>query len=175
MQELDRRIYLKGQEVRLRFINKEDTQKLVDLFYQLSPQTRWLRYHWHAHNFSKEEVWQQCYQMADVDWVRSAAVIATTTNAEGQCCAVGVAQVVRVRAEDTEAEAAIVLRDDFQKKGLGKYLLRTLSDKARQMGMTHIVGWVMPENIYLMKLVRRFGLEVESKTEYGERRVRVTL
>ena len=172
---MHRRIYLKGQEVQLRFIKKEDTQKLVNLFYQLSPQTRWLRYHWHEHNFSEEDIWQQCYQMADVDWVHQAAVIATTTTPDGERCAVGVAQVIRVRAEDTEAEAAIVLRDDFQKKGLGKHLLRTLLDKARQMGITHVVGWVMPENIYLMKLVRHFGLEVESKTEYGERKVRVTL
>ncbi|MDM8528728.1 GNAT family N-acetyltransferase [Anaerolineales bacterium HSG24] len=175
MQELDRRIYLKGQEVRLRFTKKEDAQMLVDLFYQLSPQTKWLRYHWHEHNYSEEEIWQQCYKMADVDWVHRGAVIATTITPSGECCAVGVAQVARVRAEDTEAEAAIVLRDDFQKKGLGKYLLRILSDKARQMGITHVVGWVMPENIYLMKLVRRFGLEIETKTEYGERKVRVTL
>jgi acetyltransferase len=148
---------------------------LVDLFCQLSKRTKWLRYHWREHKFTDEEILQQSTDLCNVDWQHKAAIIAVIIEEDGQEHAVGAAHVVRENVEDTEAEGAIVVRDDFQSKGLGKYLFRALAERAKQMGITHVFGWVMPENVYLMKFVRRLGVEVESKTEYGERKVRVKL
>lgn len=162
-------------EVCLRLITKEDAALLVDLFYRLSSRTKWLRFHWRDHKFTEEEVWQHATRFADLDWQQEAAVIATVIEADGREHAIGVARLARQNVSDTEAEAAIVVRDDFQKLGLGKHLLRALAQQAKQMGITHAIGWVMPENVYLMKLVTRLGFKVESITKYGERMVRVEI
>ena len=88
----------------------------------------------------------------------------------------GVARFVRATVEDHEAEVAVVVRDDFQRKGLGKHLLLTLADKARALGLTHFTAWVMAENIRLMKLIKNMELKnIESETRHGQRKIRVPL
>ena len=77
---------------------------------------------------------------------------------------------------DTDAEVAIVVRDDFQRKGLGKHLLRLLADRACRIGITHFTAWIMAENIRLMKLIEGMELKnVESHTRHGEKKIRVPL
>ena len=86
------------------------------------------------------------------------------------------AHFARAAPEDTEAEIAIVVRDDFQRKGLGKYLLRILADRARRVGITHFTAWIMAENIRLMKLIKGMELKkLESETRHGEQKIRVPL
>jgi GNAT superfamily N-acetyltransferase len=104
------------------------------------------------------------------------AVVATIIEADGQEHAVGVARFVRASVEDEEAEVAIVIRDDFQRKGLGKHLLAILAEKARELGITYFSAWVMSENIRLMKLIKSMELKnVESDMRHGETKIRVPL
>ncbi len=161
-----------GQKISVRLIKKDDVKLLVDLFYHLSANTKWLRFHALAQNFSQEQVWQQANAIANFDEQKQAAVVATIGEEHGQEELVGVAHFVKAQIEDTEAESAIVIRDDFQRRGVGKHLLRLLGDLARQQGITHLTGWVMPENIYLLRLLKQLDIKFESETQYGVIRVR---
>jgi GNAT superfamily N-acetyltransferase len=68
-----------------------------------------------------------------------------------------------------------VIRDDFQRKGVGRALLIRLAEKARELGITHFCGWVMAENVHLMKMIKRLEVTLESEVRYGERKVRVAI
>jgi len=85
-----------------------------------------LRFHSLAQNFSEEQVWQQANIMCHADWQRQTAIVATITGENGTEQIIGVAHFVRADDHNSEAESAIVIRDDFQRRGLGKHLLRAL-------------------------------------------------
>jgi GNAT superfamily N-acetyltransferase len=164
-----------GQQVNLRLIKDGDAGLLVDLFHHLSPETRRLRFHLYMESLPEEKVWREAITLSTLDPQRHVAVVATMVEADGQEHAIGVARFARAALEDREAEVAIVVRDDFQRKGLGRILLTKLADKARELGITHFSGWVMAENVHLMKLIRKLEVKLESETRHGQRRVRVTL
>jgi GNAT superfamily N-acetyltransferase len=100
----------------------------------------------------------------------------TIIEADGREHAVGVARFARSSPISNEAEVAVVVRDDFQRKGLGKYLLMVLAEKAREIGIEYFTAWVMSENIRLMKLIKGMELKnIESETRYGETKIKVPI
>ncbi|MBE7553465.1 MAG: GNAT family N-acetyltransferase [Anaerolineales bacterium] len=164
-----------GQTVLFRLIEQDDAALLVDLFHHLSPETRRLRFHLYTERVPEEKVWQEAIILSNLDPQRHVAVVATIIEADGEEHAVGVARFARATPEDREAEAAIVVRDDFQRKGLGRVLLTKLAEKARELGITHFAGWVLAENIHLMKLIKKLEVQVETEIRHGERKVRVAI
>jgi acetyltransferase len=164
-----------GQQVNLRLIKPDDAALLVELFHLLSPETRRLRFHLYTERLPEEAVWREAITLSNLDPQRHVAVVATVIEADGEEHAVGVARFARAKLEDSEAEVAIVVRDDFQRKGLGRVLLTKLADIARELGITHFCGWVMAENINLMRLIKKLEVKLESEIRHGERKVRVAI
>ncbi|MBN1221160.1 MAG: GNAT family N-acetyltransferase [Anaerolineae bacterium] len=165
-----------GQKIAIRLIEKTDTDLLVEMFEKLSPESRRLRFQLYTARIPEERMRQEAKALTDCDPQRHLAVVATITGDDSQEHAVGVAHFARATPKATDAEVAIVVRDDFQRKGLGKHLLRTLANIARQRGVTHFTAWILAENIRLMKLVKGMELkDVESETRHGEQKIRVPL
>jgi GNAT superfamily N-acetyltransferase len=165
-----------GDNVNLRLVGKADAPLLVDLFHHLSPESKRLRFHLYTAKIPEEKIWQEARRLSDLDPQRQLAIVATLPDNQGQEQAVGVARFARAKATDTEAEVAVVVRDDFQRRGLGKHLLVTLAEKAREMGITHFSAWVLAGNVRLMKLIRDLELEnIESETRHGETKIRAPI
>jgi GNAT superfamily N-acetyltransferase len=134
-----------------------------------------LRFHLYTERLPEERVWQEAIHLSNLDPQRHVAVVATIREAGDEEHAVGVARFARAAPEDREAEAAIVVRDDFQRKGLGRVLLTYLAAQARELGITHFAGWVLAENIHLMKLIKKLEVKAETEIRHGERKVRVAI
>ncbi len=165
-----------GQKVNLRLLSKADAPLLVDMFHRLTPETRRLRFYLYTTRLPEKRVWQEAVRMCDLDPRRQVAIVATVAGPDGQEQAVGVAQFARAEVDDKEAEVAVVVRDDYQRKGLGKHLLLTLAERGREMGLTHFTAWVLADNVRLMKLIKNMELKnVESDTRYGQCKIRVPL
>jgi acetyltransferase len=175
LNQLEKYCTRSGEEISLRFITKEDAPLLVDLFHHLSYETKRLRFHLFTEKLPEERVWQEAVALCDLDPQRQMAILATITEEDGQEHVIGVARFARASVEDTEAEVAIVVRDDFQRKGVGRYLLNILAEKARALGLSHFSGWVLAENIRLMKLIKSLEVPVETEVRHGYRKVRVPL
>lgn len=173
---MDTLITRSGQEINLRLMEKGDARLLVDLFHRLSAESKRLRFRLYTSRLPEERVWQEAKALSDLDPKLQCAVVATIIEDDGQEHAVGVARFARALASETEAEVAVVVRDDFQRNGVGKALLRALADRARALGISHFTGWVLSDNVRLMKLIR--GLEIkniESETRYGETKIRAPI
>ncbi len=165
-----------GQVVKLRRVKKGDAALLVDMFHRLSSETKRLRFHLYTAKIPEEQVWQEAEKLSDLDPQRQVAIVGTVVEADGQEHAAGVARFMRPTVEDREAEVAVVVRDDYQRKGLGKYLLLCLTEQARQLGITHFTAWVASDNIRLMKLIKDMELKnVEAETRHGQTKIRVPL
>lgn len=165
-----------GEEITLRLVQKEDAALLVDLFYHLSPETKRLRFHLYTEKLPEERIWREAIYLSDLDPQRHVAVLATIIEADGTEHVVGVARFARASSEETEAEMAIVVRDDFQRKGVGRCLLFALGQEARKLGLTHLSGWVLADNIRLVKLVKSLEIPMEMDVQrQGQRKIRIPL
>ncbi|MFN8460121.1 MAG: GNAT family N-acetyltransferase [Anaerolineae bacterium] len=164
-----------GQPINLRLIQPQDAGLLVDLFHHLSPETKRLRFHLYMERFPEERVWQEAITLSNLDPQRHVAVVAVITETDGEEHAVGVARFARDICTDSEAEIAVVVRDDFQRKGLGRILITKLAEKARELGITHFAAWVMVENVSLMRLIKKLEVKIETEIAQGQQRIRVTI
>src|SRR4051812_40849264 len=74
--------------------------------------------------------------LTEVDGRDHVAFVAVTQGWDGDVVAVG--RWVRLVSDPRDAEAAIVVCDSLQGKGLGKTLARLLADTARERGVSRI-------------------------------------
>jgi GNAT superfamily N-acetyltransferase len=65
------------------------------------------------------------------------------------------------------AEAAIIVEDAFQRRGLGTLLLRRLVEYACTHGVSHFIAHVHHSNAQIVRFIQRSGLKVERSLEAG--------
>jgi RimJ/RimL family protein N-acetyltransferase len=157
-----------GRLVTVRRIRSDDAPRLAALYHHLSDRSRQLRFHTYTGNVSEEQIWKQAVALSDLDPQREAALVAVIEEKEDEEHIVGVARFARVKPEDVEAEAAIVVRDDYQSVGLGTYLLWQLILLAHDMNIKAFCAWVLTENIAMMRVIKNVGLPAKMTVRHGE-------
>ncbi len=154
-------------------IRIDDTPQLVEFYRALSPEARRRRFHTNVEHLSEGRVWQMARELSSVDnQTEGGAIIAL----HGEHI-VGVARVARPEGEPTsdEAEVAVVVRDDFQGRGVGSALMRRLVRLARRMEIETLVATMDADNTPVIKLFRRLDLETQSRTRSAETEMRLEL
>ncbi|MEM0118072.1 MAG: GNAT family N-acetyltransferase [Conexivisphaerales archaeon] len=68
---------------------------------------------------------------------------------------------------DKRAEAAVVVADSYQGKGLGTILLGQLVQHAERKGILVFDAYVQPENYRMISVLRKLGYQVSLKAEPG--------
>lgn len=98
--------------------------------------------------------------MADVDnrTMNGAVVAIAGDKNDGEI--VGVVRLARPAGmpDSPEAEAAVVVRDDYQRQGVGSELLRQMVQLARRMKVQIILAVFEPDNESAISLFRNLGL-----------------
>jgi acetyltransferase len=102
--------------------------------------------------------------MTQIDYEREMAFIATVAREEGRSETVG---EVRMSAEPdgARAEFAIVVRSDFQRKGLGHALAEKMLRYCRARGVGLLYGLVDASNARMLGLAQRLGFEIERSSD----------
>ncbi|MEH0929749.1 oxidoreductase [Micromonospora sp. CPCC 205558] len=80
----------------------------------------------------------------------------------------GVEQVVAMAnliTEGDEAEVALLVRDDWQRRGLGAELLRRLIQNARSVGCRTLVFHVHTENTPMLKIIAKLGMNLTAERD----------
>jgi acetyltransferase len=163
-----------GRRVDIRRLRDDDAALLVDMFHHLSDRTKRLRFHAYLGNVSEKRLWQEAMALSKLDPERQVALLAIARE-EGAEPAVGVARLSRATAEVDEAEAAIVVRDDYQNAGLGTRLGVALIQVARSMGINRLFAWVMTENRQVLQMTNKLGLPIQQDTRAGETKIIVKI
>lgn len=154
-------------------IRIDDTPRVVEFYRALSPESRRRRFHTNVENLSEMRVWQMARELSNVDNRTTGGAIVALYNSQ----IVGVARVARSQAapESSEAEVAIVVRDDFQGQGVGSALMRRLVRLARRMDIETLVATMDADNAPVIRLFRRLDLETQSRTRSGETEMQLAL
>ncbi|MDW7711340.1 MAG: GNAT family N-acetyltransferase [Deferrisomatales bacterium] len=160
-EKYEQRTVLAGREILVRPVRATDEPLLKDLFYSLSDESVYRRYF----NVIKYMPHERLQEELDLDY-QSRMAIAAVAEQGGVEEMVGLAQYVLDESTNF-AEAAFLVRDEWQGKGLGGHLVRTLVRIAQDKGVRGITAEVMPGNRAMLHLFYKLGYTVESRLEEG--------
>jgi GNAT superfamily N-acetyltransferase len=139
-----------GTEAELRLVRPEDAPLLQAGFAALSPETRYLRFFAHKRVLTPAET-TALTQLDDHDHLAVGAVGAPGSPARGM--PMGVARYSRDPAGTVEA--AVVVVDAFQGRGLGLALLQRLGAAAAERGVDALAFTTLATNRALVRLVQK--------------------
>lgn len=157
-----------GKSVHIRPLRATDERVLQDLFYRLSDDSTYQRFLCHKVRHSREEI----AALADFSDSRNAALVVTGNEDDEQI--LGMARYDR-DPDTGYADAAFVVRDDWQGRGIGKALFQRLARLARDRGVLGFTADVLANNGYMLAIFERSGYPVESQREAGVCHLRVRL
>jgi len=121
-----------GSAIFLRPIKPTDGLLLLDLFQKLSRETIYFRFLTHLNRLQPEML----KQLVEIDYESHFALAAIIT-ADTKESIIGTCRYI-VKENTNHAELTIVLRDDWQKKGLGKAMVTRVVNIARSKGLASI-------------------------------------
>ena len=104
-------------------------------------------------------------RLLQLDYVDNLAIGAFVAP-HGAARIVGVSRYARVPGTD-RAECAIVVADDWQGRGLGTELMRSLGSAARTRGIRSLEASSLAENRRIQDWARRFGCDVRTEPHSG--------
>ena len=138
-----------GTSVLLREQTPGDRGQLADLFAGLSSRSRYLRF-----GIGMPPALPRRYLdvLADVDGDRHVAILAVH-----ELRAVGAARYIRSGEVPGEAEIAVTVTDDFQRRGLGRIRVESLTTLGATRGVEHLTFEILPQNHAARTLADRLG------------------
>ncbi|MDD2389170.1 MAG: GNAT family N-acetyltransferase [Desulfobacterales bacterium] len=138
-----------GTVVEFRPLFPSDELEYRNFFYSLEEKTVYYRFFYKMKIFSHEVVQQQ---WASVDYRKNMSII-------GIVQAKGYKEIVALgsyaRDNDDYAEAAFVIREDYQGMGIGSYLLEKLEIIARENDYKGFVATVLRENFAMIHVFKK--------------------
>ncbi len=146
----------RGAEVILRPARMSDEGPLQRLLYDLSDDSTYQRFLGHKRVHAHREM----QELVDTDYEHNMALVVETADGEiiGMCR-------YDVELSTKLAEIAFVVRDDFQHQGIGKALLRQMSEIARAKGLLGFRADALATNAPMLLVFQRSGLHVTSQLE----------
>lgn len=167
-EELERGVDLRdGSRVFLRPLKMTDEALVRDLFYKLSPRS----IHYRFFQMLKAMPHARLQDLLRVDYQADMAlVVLTTATTEGEM--IGIAHYRNVQHTNF-ADAAFLVRDDWQGKGVGTLLMRSLAEVARQNGIAGFTGDVLSDNHGMVRVFHKCGYPVASELEDGVYHLRI--
>ena len=138
-----------GTKVLLRPIRPEDEPAEREMLSTLSEETIRTRFFSSIKTITHDWLILLC----NVDYDRHIAIVAETRETKK---IVGVARLI-LNADATSGELAVLVHDNFQKKGLGTKFIKILIGIARERGLESVQAQFLVDNENIRKVFKRLG------------------
>ncbi len=150
-----------GFKIFLRPVKISDEPLLKDFFYSLSDNSLYRRFI----SMRKDMPHERLQEFVVIDYTKEMTILATVKEEEKEKI-VGVGQY-GINETTHTAEAAFVVRDNYQNKGIGKELLSYLTYLAKKQGLLGFTAEVLAENEPMLHLFEEMGFDVDKRRERG--------
>ena len=137
----------------LRPVKEMDGPLLSELFSKLSQASVILRFLSPLHNLPEKLV----YQFSHVDYKKDFGLVALTDMGDSSSI-IGVGRYA-YDSESERPELAVVVRDDWQGKGLGSILLSRIIEIGRENGFSRFEALIDSQNQIIMNIFQRLGYD----------------
>ncbi len=150
-----------GTLISFRAMNPTDEPATRDLFYSLSQETIYYRYMSHMKRIPRKQLQNFVY----IDHRNEVAILGTIPEAHGEeIIAIG---RYYLDQKTNRAEVAFVVRDDWQRRGIGSFIMKHLANIAKRNGIAGFTAEVMRDNKAMQAVVNHSGMKVTSKLNDG--------
>ncbi|MBN1766514.1 MAG: GNAT family N-acetyltransferase [Sedimentisphaerales bacterium] len=150
-----------GTQVTFRPIHPTDEPRMRDLFYALSQQTIYYRFMKEMKRIPRKQVQDFVY----VDHRNEVAIVGTLPEAHGEdIIAIG---RYYLDPKTNRAEVAFTVRDEWQNRNIGKFLLKYLITIARRNGISGFTAEVLRENKAMQAVFHKAPCQVNSHLNEG--------
>jgi acetyltransferase len=146
-----------GEEVVIRPIRPEDEPNIVEFHKNLSERTVYLRY-FQPLKVSQRTAHERLTRICFIDYNREMALVAER-NKQGSPEIIAVGRMSKIHGLP-EAELAALVRDGFQKNGLGTELYRQMLQIARDEKVVKVHSNVLSENHEMLTICKSFGFNL---------------
>ena len=154
-EELERREALRdGTEMFFRPVKPTDEPALAEMLYSLSANSVRTRYFAHTMTFPHKDVQRQ----TNIDYKNDLAIVGCVPGVGGDEI-VAIAQYF-LDPKTQLAEVAFVVQDEWQKKGMGTFLLEYLAEIAKKRGVKAFYAKVLPSNRPMLSVFQNSGYNV---------------
>ncbi len=148
-----------GLQIFIRPIKPEDASLLLELFENLSPESRYHRFFSPMKSLSRDML----VRFTQIDYDRHIGLVALGRE-EGEEKMLGVARVI-MEPDRHNAEFSVAVGDRWQGKGVGRRLLERCLDTGRDYGIETVQGFVLAENTQMLRLGHELGFQVSKNGE----------
>jgi acetyltransferase len=144
-----------GLRVTVRPIRPEDAQAEQEFVKQLSAEARYFRFM----DTIRELTPQMLVRFTQIDYDREMAFVAIIAGQGGRETEVAVARYI-TNPDGSSCEFAIVVDDEWQRTGLGRYLMTQLIEVARARGLASMSGEILASNKSMLRLAESLGFQI---------------
>jgi RimJ/RimL family protein N-acetyltransferase len=157
-QELERYDTLRdGTQIFYRPIKPTDEPSLSEMMYSLSDESVRTRYMARTMAFPHRDI----QRVTNVDYRNDLAIVAVVPGVSGEEI-VAIAQYF-LDPKTKAAEVAFLVQDEWQRKGIGTFLLDYISQIARQRGVQRFWAKVLPTNEAMLAIFHNSGYKINTK------------
>jgi acetyltransferase len=163
-----------GSQVVIRPIRPEDEPLMIRFHQALSERSVYLRY-FQSLKLATRTGHERLTRICFIDYDREMALVAEYRDGSGgNPEIIAVARLSKLHGV-SEAEAAALIRDDFQHQGLGTELYRRLIAVARQEGIARVISTMLAENREMRGICQKLGFRLRGEPEDDTVRAELTL
>jgi len=150
-----------GTMISFRSVAPTDQPRMRDLFYALSQQTVYYRFMSPLKHLSKREL----HELTFINHRSDVALVGTVPEAHGEdIVAIG---RYYLNPKTNMAEVAFVVRDGWQNRGIGSFLLKHLATQARRNGIRGFTAEVLRENRAMQRVFQKSDFKIASEPHEG--------
>ncbi len=157
-EELERYDTLRDStEIFFRPVKPTDENALAEMLYSLSARSVESRYMTHTMAFPHKDV----QQLTNIDYNNDLAIVGVVPSVSGDEI-VAIAQYF-LDPKTNSAEVAFVVQDEWQKKGMGSFLLNYLTEIAEKRGVKRFYAKVLSRNKPMLAVFYNSGYNISTE------------
>lgn len=149
-----------GTQINFRPVHPTDESRMRDILYALSQETLYYRFMSRTPKFFGHK---QIHNFVYVDHRKDVAIVGTVPEAHGEeIVAMG---RYYLNEKTNRAEVAFVIRDEWQNRHIGSFLLKHLATTAKRSGISGFTAEVLRDNKRMQAIFNHSGYKVKSSLE----------
>jgi acyl-CoA hydrolase/GNAT superfamily N-acetyltransferase len=153
---LEETMEIDGEEVVIRPAKPVDERRIQEHYYGLDKEDIFSRFRHEKTSFSRSDVEVRSH----VDYVKDLTLLAVVGEfGFGRVVAVGECMLIQ---KINMAEVAFSVHKQYQNKGIGRRILRKLTDAAREKGVSGLMAYTSPNNQSMIRMFKSLPYKVKS-------------
>jgi acetyltransferase len=152
-----------GTKLTIRPIRPEDEPLMIDFHHKLSDRSVYLRY-FQPLKLTQRTAHERLTRICFIDYDREMALVAQRETPEGAGEIIAVGRLSKLHGF-SEAEIAVLVRDEFQHKGLGTELVSRLMKVAQDEKLQAVSSTMLGINREMRAICNRLGFKLHVDIE----------